>query len=74
MSVVLCLGLLWFMLAVGLEFWDGTQKSVSYMLEVILASVAIEGRAVHSSHGSHFDWKTWKNERAFSSQGKFREF
>ena len=25
-------------------------------------------------HGSHSDWKTWKNGRAFSSQGKVREF
>ena len=24
--------------------------------------------------GSHSDWKTWKNAKAFSSQGKFREF
>ena len=24
--------------------------------------------------GSHSDWKTWKNEKAFSSQGKVREF
>ena len=25
-------------------------------------------------HGSHWDWKTWKNGKAFSSQGKVREF
>ena len=24
--------------------------------------------------GSHSDWKTWKNGKAFSSQGKVREF
>ena len=24
--------------------------------------------------GSHSDWKTWKNGKAFSSQGKLREF
>ena len=24
--------------------------------------------------GSHWDWKTWKNGKAFSSQGKVREF
>ena len=24
--------------------------------------------------GSYFVWKTWKNERAFSSQGKVMEF
>ena len=31
----------------------------------------------HYAHGSHWDWKsgkTWKNEKAFSSQGKIREF
>ena len=27
-----------------------------------------------SSHGSHKDWKTWKNETTFSSRGKVREF
>ena len=26
------------------------------------------------SQGSHSDWKTWKNGKAFSSQGKVREF
>ena len=26
-----------------------------------------------SDQGSHSDWKTWKNEKAFSSQGKVRE-
>ena len=45
---VLCLGLLWFMLIVGLEFWDGKQNSVSYMLEVILTYVTIKGRAADS--------------------------
>ena len=25
-------------------------------------------------HGSHMDWKTWKNGKTFSSQGKIREF
>ena len=25
-------------------------------------------------HGSHWDWKTWKNRKAFSSQGNIREF
>ena len=24
--------------------------------------------------GSHTDWKTWKNRKTFSSQGKVREF
>ena len=24
--------------------------------------------------GSHSDWKTWKNEKVFSSRGKVREF
>ena len=30
-----------------------------------------------TGHGSHWDWKsgkTWKNGKAFSSQGKVREF
>ena len=27
-----------------------------------------------SGKGSHSDWKTWKNGKAFSSQGKVREF
>ena len=27
-----------------------------------------------SYHGSHMDWKTWKNGKTFSSQGKVREF
>ena len=27
-----------------------------------------------SKQGSHSDWKTWKNGKAFSSQGKVREF
>ena len=32
-------------------------------------------RQVHPlGQGSHSDWKTWKNEKAFSSQGKVREF
>ena len=26
------------------------------------------------TQGSHSDWKTWKNGKAFSSQGKVREF
>ena len=26
------------------------------------------------NQGSHSDWKTWKNGKAFSSQGKVREF
>ena len=26
-----------------------------------------------NTHGSHMDWKTWKNEKTFSSQGKIRE-
>ena len=25
-------------------------------------------------HGSHRDWKTWKNGKAFTGQGKVREF
>ena len=25
-------------------------------------------------HGSHMDWKTWRNEKTFSSQGQSREF
>ena len=25
------------------------------------------------AQGSHSDWKTWKNGKAFSSQGKVRE-
>ena len=25
-------------------------------------------------HGSHWNWKIWKNGKAFSSQGKVREF
>ena len=30
------------------------------------------GRAVHRcrQQGSHWDWKTWENGKAFSSQGK----
>ena len=27
-----------------------------------------------SCQGSHSDWKTWENGKAFSSQGKVREF
>ena len=27
-----------------------------------------------NGQGSHSDWKTWKNGKAFSSQGKVREF
>ena len=27
-----------------------------------------------SCHGPHRHWKTWENGKAFSSQGKFREF
>ena len=26
-----------------------------------------------NEQGSHSDWKTWKNGKAFSSQGKVRE-
>ena len=26
------------------------------------------------TQGSHSDWKTWTNGKAFSSQGKVREF
>ena len=29
---------------------------------------------VGEEQGSHSDWKTWKNGKAFSSQGKVREF
>ena len=35
------------------------------------------GRICHEIYqwqGSHSDWKTWKNGKAFSSQGKVREF
>ena len=30
--------------------------------------------ALSHGQGSHSDWKTWKNGKAFSSQGKVREF
>ena len=33
----------------------------------------LEGPPLYSQ-GSHSDWKTWKNGKAFSSQGKVREF
>ena len=31
-------------------------------------------RIVFIGQGSHSDWKTWKNGKAFSNQGKVREF
>ena len=38
-------------------------------------SVLIENNGVTPEwQGSHSDWKTWKNGKAFSSQGKVREF
>ena len=39
-----------------------------------LSWLKIELLALKSLQGSHSDWKTWKNGKAFSSQGKVREF
>ena len=29
---------------------------------------------IEKMHGSHTDWKTWKNGKTFSSQGQVGEF
>ena len=44
--------------------------------EVICATSSIrEDNGIGNyCQGSHSDWKTWKNGKAFSSQGKVREF
>ena len=34
----------------------------------------VESAEARAGQGSHSDWKTWKNGKAFSSQGKVREF
>ena len=51
------------------------------MLECFLVLIFISGFEEKNSkpkrQGSHSDlktWKTWKNGKAFSSQGKVREF
>ena len=31
-------------------------------------------KSLYCLQGSHSDWKTWKNGKAFSSPGKVREF
>ena len=45
--------------------------STSYIFS--LANELAPTKFAHSQ-GSHSDWKTWKNRKAFSSQGKVREF
>ena len=42
----------------------------------LVHDISVESRynVVKQWQGSHSDWKTWKNGKAFSSQGKVREF
>ena len=34
----------------------------------------LQRQYLRRNQGSHSDWKTWKNGKAFSSQGKVKEF
>ena len=56
----------------------GNEWAVLILLECILVSreklkLGWEFKNVQNQ-GSHSDWKTWENGKAFSSQGKVREF
>ena len=53
---------------------EGRKHHCEYYSKVYTNEVSLR---YHLSHGSHRDWKTrksWKNKKAFSSQGKVREF
>ena len=60
-----------------LEEPNSSRKEISESVSTLqMAYYLFLDRQVCKVHcqGSHWDWKTWKSGKAFSSQGKVREF
>ena len=56
------------------SWWIIHKQTVTYSSVPWPIHVSFEKPMILASQGSHSDWKTWKNGKAFSSQGKVGEF